>query len=135
MKIAGLFPTRTAMSPTDADAYFDAPDMFTPRYDEVHVSVVFGWDKRKAFQMARAWRGYGKVRFGGPAFGDPGREFVPGRYVAPGVTFTSRGCPKRCGPCFVARREGGLREFEEKAQEMARRVVGEALGMVEGGGK
>lgn len=29
-------------------------------------------------------------------------------------------------------REALLREFEEKAQEMARRVIGEAMGMVEG---
>lgn len=28
-------------------------------------------------------------------------EFVPGRYVKPGYTFTSRGCPRRCWFCGV----------------------------------
>ena len=38
----------------------------------------------------------------------PGTEFVPGRFLAKGVTITSRGCPRRCPFCFVPGREGAL---------------------------
>ena len=41
----------------------------------------------------------------------PGTEFVPGRFLAKGVTITSRGCPRRCPFCFVPGREGALREL------------------------
>lgn len=114
-RIARVFPTKTSMSPTDPDAYFDSPDMFTPTYDEAHISTVFDWDIPKAHQLADAWRKHAKiVRTGGPAFGDSGGEFMPGMYIKPGVTITSRGCPNRCGFCFVPKREGAIRELEIK---------------------
>jgi hypothetical protein len=52
------------------------------------------------------------VQIGGPATGEAGGEFVPGRYVKKGYVLTSRGCPNRCWFCSVWRREGAeIREL------------------------
>ena len=99
------------MSPTDADAYFGSPDLFTPQYDEVHISVAFTWDKPKVGQLVCEWAKFGEVKIGGPAYNDIGGEFVCGRYTKPGVTITSRGCPNNCSFCFVPKREGKIREL------------------------
>jgi len=103
MRIARVFPTRTAQSPDDEDAYFGPPGLFTPEYDEVHVSVSFTWDIERADQLAREWQRISRiVRIDGPAIsGEPGGEFVPGMYLRKGVTITSRGCPNRCAFCAV----------------------------------
>jgi len=78
----------------------------------VFVSCTFTWDTKKAVEMGRAWAmNFRNVHVGGPAFNDPGGEFVPGRFIKAGVTFTSRGCPKRCPWCLVPLREGNLREL------------------------
>lgn len=111
MKIARVFPTKTSMSPNDPDSYFDTPDMFTPKYDEVHVSVVFTWDIDKAYKLAEAWRYYGKVKLGGPAVdGESDKLFRSGVYLKKGITITSRGCPNNCSFCMVRR---GLIEFDD----------------------
>lgn len=106
MRIARVFPKRTNMSPMDVDCYFAEPTMFTPKYDEVHISVVFSSDMARAEYLAGQWQDHGTVRIGGPACGDIGGEFDPGRYIAPGAVFTSRGCPRACPWCYVPKREG-----------------------------
>lgn len=111
MKIARVFPTKTKMCPDDSNAYFDKPDLFTPKYDEVHISVTFTWDKSKAERLAKEWRNYGQVRIGGCAYGDRGSDFVSGFYLRKGVVITSRGCPNNCSFCFVPKREGKIREL------------------------
>lgn len=113
MKIARVFPhKKSVFTPTDEDCYFDVPKYNTPHYDEVHVSCVFTWDKPQAQFLAWQWRDYGdKVLIGGPAYGSPCEDFVPGRYVAPGVIFTSRGCPNKCKFCHVPKKEGAFREL------------------------
>jgi hypothetical protein len=112
VKIARVFPRRTSMSPTDKDAYFGFPDLFTPQYDEVHISVTFTWDKIKADGLFREWSKHVKnVKIGGPALGDHGGDFTLGMYLKQGVTITSRGCPNNCGFCFVPKREGKIREL------------------------
>ena len=112
MRIARVFPTKTNMCPMDRDAYFEAPDLYTPWYDEVHISTTFTWDIDKAQILAKDWsHKTPMVKIGGPAFGDCGDEFFSGVYLRNGVIITSRGCPNDCWFCFVRKREGELREL------------------------
>lgn len=104
-RIARVFPRITKATPRDEMAFFDVPDLFVEA-DEVHVSVAFTADKPKAESMAEDWKHLGvPVKVGGVAYGDPGLEFVPGRYIKHGYTFTSRGCPRRCWFCSVWKRD------------------------------
>lgn len=98
-------------------AFVGDPPLFRPgnRSTPVRVSVTFKWHRREAERLAAAWgQFYDDVQIGGPAYGDPGGEFVPGRFIKAGCTITSRGCPKRCGWCDVPGREGEIRELEIK---------------------
>jgi hypothetical protein len=97
----------------DALAYVGEPDLLAEA-DVVHVSVSFKYDLPEAERLERAWRNVAPVVIGGPAAGDPGDEFEPGKYLAPGYVFTSRGCPNRCWYCDVWQREGQIRELEIK---------------------
>ena len=109
-KIIRVFPRRTSLTPTDGLAFVGDPPLWQPPADEVHVSVTFTWDRKEGERLAGAWgQYYPVVKLGGPAFGDPGNGFTPGLYVKEGVTFTSRGCNKRCPWCLVPPREGRLR--------------------------
>ena len=99
-RIIRVFPRRTKATPDDRLAYVGPPDLFAEA-DEVHVSVSFTWDKPAAEQLAEQWRYVAPVRVGGVAYGDDSLEFIPGRYVRPGYTITSRGCPRRCWFCGV----------------------------------
>ena len=116
MRIARVFPTKTSMSPTDQDAHFDVPDLFTPQYDEVHISVTFTWDIPKAGRLADAWKNKGVVRIGGCVYGRSdgdfcNRVYVGGKYLRKGVTITTRGCPNNCTFCIMPKREGKMREL------------------------
>jgi len=107
-----VFPRRTTATPTDDRAFIGNPPMFWPAADEVRVSVAFSWDRAEGERLAEAWTATGlPVSIGGPAYDAPGEEFVPGRYLKPGYTITSRGCPNHCWFCAVPKREGGLREL------------------------
>lgn len=116
MKIARVFAQKkSSFTPTDQDCYFGSPGCFTPVYDEVHVSCVFTWDKPYAEWLAFQWQNHGIVKIGGPAYKSPCIDFIPGRYVAPGIIFTTRGCPNKChwpnGRCLVPELEGEFREL------------------------
>ncbi|MBU2537258.1 MAG: hypothetical protein KKH22_02385 [Proteobacteria bacterium] len=79
----------------------------------MRISVVFTWDLPLAKRLKTAWGAhYQDVQIGGPAVGDPGGVFVPGRFIKDGVTITSRGCVRSCPWCFVPKREGKIRELE-----------------------
>ena len=115
MNILRIFPKRTSMTPNDAMALIGDPPLglWRPQAGEVHVSVTFTWDVEEGQRLAAAWRQYYPVvRLGGPAFGDPADGFTPGRYIRRGVTFTTRGCNRRCPWCLVPEREGRLAEIE-----------------------
>ena len=76
----------------------------------MHISVVFTWDISEGQRLAQAWaQYYSVVKIGGPAMDSPADGFTPGFYVRDGVTFTSRGCNKRCPWCLVPLREGRLK--------------------------
>jgi hypothetical protein len=103
-RLIRVFPRRTKASPDDALAYFGPPDLFAEG-DEVHIDVTFTYDKPIAEWLAEQWRHVAPVKIGGVAYGDAGAEFVPGRYIKHGYTFTSRGCPRRCWFCSVWKRD------------------------------
>jgi len=110
MKFARVFPTRTSMSPTDPDAYFGEPDLFTPIYDKVLVSITFTWDKEKGIALAKKWKRHGDVSIGGVAIdGESLAPFRPGEFLRYGITITSRGCPNYCDFCMV--RHGRIIEY------------------------
>lgn len=100
MRLIRVFPRKTRATPDDALTYFGPPDLFAEA-DEVHVSVTFTYDKDKAERLAEQWRHVAPVKIGGVAYGDDSLEFIPGRYIKPGYTITSRGCPRRCWFCGV----------------------------------
>lgn len=103
MRLIRVFPRKTKATPTDELAYFGPPDFFAEA-DEVHVSVAFSYDKAVAERLAEQWKYVAPVKVGGVAYGDRSLEFIPGRYVKPGYTITSRGCPRRCWFCDVWRK-------------------------------
>jgi len=103
-RLIRVFPRRTKATPTDALARFGPPDLLDEA-DQVHVSVTFTDDKRRAEQLAEEWRHVAPTTVGGVAYGDRGDEFVPGKYIKPGYVFTSRGCPRRCWFCSVWKRD------------------------------
>ena len=108
-----VVPRRTNQTPDYAIEGY--PGLFRPEGSEVHISVVFTWDIPMAEKLKEAWSDfYPVVKVGGPAYNDPGEEFIPGRYVKEGYVFTSRGCPRKCDFCLVPVREGKIRELEVK---------------------
>jgi hypothetical protein len=110
-----VFPKRTKWTPDDPMAFVGEPPLFRPDPQPVYISVTFTWDIDEGKRLQRAWSDfYDDVKIGGPAFGDPGDDFVPGMFLKKGVTITSRGCPKACNYCFVSKREGGIRELSIK---------------------
>lgn len=108
MIIARVFPRKTKASPDDDLAYFGTPGLFPPQVDEVHVSVTFTWDLPYAENLAYEWERIAPVKIGGPATGEKGREFEPGKYIKPGYVITSRGCPNQCWFCSVWKRDGNI---------------------------
>jgi hypothetical protein len=103
-RLLRVFPRRTHATPDDPLAYVGPPDLFA-QGDAVHIDVTFTYDKPEAERLAEDWRHVAPVQVGGVAYGDPGAEFVPGRYIKQGYTFTSRGCPRRCWFCSVWKRD------------------------------
>ena len=114
MKIARVFPIKTSMSPADPDAYFGLPNLFIPKYDEIHISVVFTWMIAKAKWLKKQWEYIAPVKIGGPAIdGESENPMKSGMYLKKGITITSRGCPNSCIFCLVKKELIELDEFPE----------------------
>ena len=111
-KIIRVFPTKTRATPTDENVRIRVYPGLWDQADEVHISVTFTWDIPWAEQAAKFWEAVAPVKIGGPAYNEPGSDFVPGMYMKQGYVITSRGCPNRCWFCQVPNREGfQLREL------------------------
>lgn len=112
-KVIRIFPSRTKATPDDTEVRIKALHPTNKdEADEVHVSVAFTWDIPTAEKIAENWRHVAPVTIGGPAYNNPGGDFVPGMYLKKGYVITSRGCPNRCWFCNVPKREGfRLREL------------------------
>jgi len=104
-----IFPRRTNATPDDELAIVNRMPELWNEADTVQVSVTFEWDKPRGEALAEQWQVVAPVEVGGPAYGDPGGEFVPGQFLRHGYTITSRGCPNKCPRCKVPEREGALR--------------------------
>ena len=111
MRIIRVFPRRTKATPDDDLVRIGTgPDLFDEA-NEIHISVAFTWDLPLAEKLARAWGPVAPVKIGGPATGEAGGEFTPGRYLQTGYVLTLRGCPNNCWFCEVPKREGNIREL------------------------
>lgn len=116
-QVIRVFPVRNKWTPTDDMVFIGDPPMFRPfdRSIPVLVSVTFTWHKKEGERLQEAWsQYYDNVCLGGPAFNDPGGEFMLGMFLKRGCTITSRGCSKGCPWCFVPKREGKIRELQIK---------------------
>ena len=70
MKIIRVFPRKTKATPIDDLVRFSGPGMFADdAADQIHISVTFTNDLRKADVLAKEWKGRGEVLIGGPALG------------------------------------------------------------------
>lgn len=114
MDIIRVFPKRRSMTPDDSMVFIGEPGLFRPYAKEVHVSCSFTWEKKQSEHLVEAWRQYYPiVKLGGPAYGNITHNFLHGRYIKEGVTFTSRGCNNKCPWCFVPEREGKIYEIPD----------------------
>lgn len=106
MNLVRVFPRKTRATPDDRLAFYGPPDLlaYAVEPDAVHVSVTFSADKPKAELLASQWAAIAPTTIGGRVYGEYELEFTPGRYIKPGYTFTSRGCPRRCWFCDVWKR-------------------------------
>lgn len=114
MKIARVFPRKTNATPDDSLSFIGKPPKDPQEVDQVHISVTFTEDLKLIDDLYAAWQIVAPVKVGGPAVGDPGKDFEPGMYLKKGYVITSRGCPNNCWFCDVPKREGPIRELPIK---------------------
>lgn len=78
----------------------------------LYISVPFTWLLTEAYQIRDRWKG--RALIGGPALMQPNEcdGFEPILFHNPLATFTTRGCPNRCGFCAVPKLEGDFREIQ-----------------------
>jgi hypothetical protein len=110
--LARVFPRRTNATPDDAYAFVRLPPAKLPEdIDEIHVSTAFSWDLEASERLCEAWSKVAPCSVGGPATGQRGEEFVPGKYLKQGYVISSRGCNGACWFCGIPKREGPVREL------------------------
>jgi hypothetical protein len=110
--LARVFPRRTKATPDDAYAFVGLPPANLPDdITDIHISVSFSFDLDEAERLYEPWSKIAPAVVGGPATGQRGEAFVPGRYLRAGYVITSRGCNGSCWFCSIPKREGPVREL------------------------
>ena len=115
--LARVFPRKTNATPDDEYAFVGLPPVKLPDdITEVHISTTFSFDLDEAERLRESWSKVAPTLIGGPATGQRGEEFVPGKYLREGYVITSRGCNSgnSCWFCKVKDREGPVRELSVK---------------------
>ena len=80
--LARVFARRTNATPDDEYAFVGLPPADLPKnITEIHISISFSFDLPMAEQLHEAWSKVAPVKVGGPATGQRGEEFVPGKYL------------------------------------------------------
>jgi len=110
MKIIRVFPRKTNATPDDENVRFMEP-LRGDSADEIHISVTFTYDLKKAEYLYSQWKHVAATKIGGPATGEMSDAFTPGMYLKKGSVITSRGCNNKCWFCSVWKREGAIREL------------------------
>lgn len=108
-----VFPVRTDHTPIDNMSFVGLPpkNMYFDPWIRVAISITFTWHISEGVKLWHEWKKYFyNVSIGGPAFKQPCNGFMPERFVRAGVTFTSRGCIRKCPWCYEVY-EGGLKEI------------------------
>ncbi|WKY45992.1 hypothetical protein Q5O14_07820 [Eubacteriaceae bacterium ES2] len=119
MRILRVFPKQTSYTPVDRLTYYpggiiQSPSWkIFPKFDEIHISCSFTWDKKYCEEMAFQFRSTQdkQVKLGGPAFKSETPDFNQGLYLKPNIIFTARGCNNNCPWCIVPKIEGKLKEL------------------------
>jgi hypothetical protein len=111
--LARVFPRRTKATPDDEYAFVGLPpDKLPEDITEIAISVAFSYDIGEAERLYERWSKIAPTFIGGPATGQRGEEFVPGKFLKKGYVITSRGCDsKKCWFCAIPVREGPVREL------------------------
>ena len=87
--LARVFPRKTNATPDDEYAFVGLPPAKLPEdITEVHISVSFSFDLDEAERLHEAWSKIAPCFIGGPATGQRGEEFVPGKYLKMAMYFT-----------------------------------------------
>ncbi|GHS88900.1 hypothetical protein AGMMS49957_11210 [Synergistales bacterium] len=112
MTLARVFPRKTNATPEDEYAFVGLPPAILPEdITEIHISTAFTYDIEEAERLYGAWSKIAPCSIGGPATGQRGEDFVPGKYLKQGYVITSRGCDGSCWFCVIPKREGSVREL------------------------
>lgn len=79
----------------------------------LYLSVPFTWQVEEAKKLASKWNG--AVKIGGSGMMQPNEceGFEPIMFHNGCATFTTRGCPNKCGFCAVPKLEGDLQEIPD----------------------
>jgi hypothetical protein len=117
--LARVFPRRTKATPDDAYAFVGLPPAKLPEgITEIAISVSFSYDIEEAERLYEAWSKIApRCAIGGPATGQRGEEFVPGKFLKKGYVISSRGCNGSCWFCSIPAREGPVRELPVRPEQ------------------